>query len=358
MTAPISSPIPAPEVAPDAAHEAPAPRAPSEHFPVLDGVRAVSILAVLWTHLMPFHIAGIPLNESLGMFGMALFFILSGYLITGQLLKRPPVSSFLARRLLRVVPAAWIALTVVWWFKPVDLETALSYLFFYANLPPQRLVPPIDHFWSLCVEVQFYMLAALMLWLRVRAIWWLFPALLMTFTGMRISHDITASSVTWFRADDLLAGACLALVMHSRFWPQVRQVLARPVMVPALLLLLMAGSFLSHEIYNPLTYLRPYAAGAFVGALMAQPRHRLSVWLGGPVFAYIASVSYALYVWHLPLAATWLGSGDLWVKYLKRPLLLLVVFGIAHVSTFQVERRFNELAKRVGAGRGRRLKEV
>ena len=63
-------------------------------------------------------------------------------------------------------------------------------------------------------------------------------------------------------------------------------------------------------------------------------------------------------MWHRPVAATWLGSGDLWTKYLKRPLLLLVVFGIAHVSTFQVERRFNELAKRLGAGRGRRLKEV
>ncbi|WAC75145.1 acyltransferase [Roseateles sp. SL47] len=332
---------------------------PSERSPVLDGVRAVSILAVLWTHLMPFRVAGVPLNESLGLFGMALFFILSGYLITGQLLKRPPVTNFLARRLLRVVPAAWIALTVVWWFRPVDLDTALSYLFFYANLPPQRLVPPIDHFWSLCVEVQFYMLAGLMLWLRVRAIWWLFPVLLLTFTGLRISHEITASSVTWFRADDLLAGACLALLVHSRFWPMARDLLARRGVVPSLLLLLLAGSFIGHEVHNPLTYLRPYAAAAFVGSLLAQPRHRLSMALGAPVFAYIASISYALYVWHLPLAATWLGSGDdLWTKYLKRPLLLLVVFGIAHVSTFQVERRFNELAKRVGAGRGRRLKEV
>ncbi|SEK52735.1 Peptidoglycan/LPS O-acetylase OafA/YrhL, contains acyltransferase and SGNH-hydrolase domains [Roseateles sp. YR242] len=336
----------------------PSHHVPSERSPALDGVRAVSILAVLWTHLMPFHVGGVPLNESLGMFGMALFFILSGYLITGQLLKRPPVSSFLARRLLRVVPAAWICLVVVWLFRPVDLETAFSYLFFYANLPPQRLVPPIDHFWSLCVEVQFYMLAALMLWLRVRAIWWLFPALLLTFTGMRISHEITASSVTWFRADDLLAGACLALLVNSRLWPQARKALSRPGVVPGLLLLLLAGSFISHDMLNPLSYLRPYAAAAFVGALLAQPNHRLSVGLGGPALAYIASISYALYVWHLPLAATWLGSGDLWTKYLKRPLLLLVVFGIAHVSTFQVERRFNELAKRVGAGRGQRLKEV
>ena len=325
---------------------------------VLDGVRAVSILAVLWTHLFPLRVAGHSLNDSLGMFGMALFFILSGYLISQQLLKQPPVANFVARRLLRVVPAAWICLAVVWWFMPVDLETAASYLLFYANLPPQRLVWPIDHFWSLCVEVQFYLLAAVMLWLRVRAIWWLFPALLVLVTVLRVVNQSTVGSITWFRADDLLAGACLALLMQSRHVATAREVLGRPGAIPLALAVLLACSLVSgHSVY-PLSFLRPYAAAAFVGALMMQPGHWLSRWLGGAAFAYIASVSYALYVWHLPVAATWLGSGDLWTKYLKRPLLLLVVFGIAHVSTFQVERRFNELAKRLGAGRGRRLKEV
>lgn len=331
---------------------------PGERQPALDGVRAVSILAVLWTHLFPLRVGGTPLNESLGLFGMALFFILSGYLITGQLLKRPTVSSFVARRLLRVVPAAWICLAVVWTFKPEGLETALSYLFFYANLPPQRLVPPTDHFWSLCLEVQFYMLAALLLWLRVKAIWWLFPALLLATTALRISQEVTASSITWFRCDDLLAGACLALLMHSRHWAVARDMLARAGMVPLLLVALLACSFLPHPGLNPLGFVRPYVAAAFVASLLAQPGHRLSRLLGRPVFSYIATVSYALYIWHLPLAATWLGSGDVVTKYLKRPLLLVVLFAIAHVSTFQVERRFNDLAKRVGSGRRQTLKEV
>ncbi len=330
----------------------------TERSPVLDGVRAMSILAVLWTHLFPFRLMGVPLNESLGMLGMALFFILSGYLITIQLLKQPTVTSFVARRLLRVVPAAWLCLTVVWLWQPVALETALANLFFYANLPPQRLTPPVDHFWSLCLEVQFYMLSAVLLWLRPRAVWWLFPALLAVMTGLRLNFQVTASSITWFRADDLLAGACMALVMNSRHWPAVRAQLSRRGVIPLTLALLLASCILLHGWVNPLTYLRPYFAAAFVGALMCQAGHPLSHWLGGTRLAYIASISYALYVWHLPLAATWLGSGDVWIKYLKRPLLLLVVFGIAHVSTFYVEQRFNELAKRVGARRGQRLKEV
>ncbi|UXH79492.1 acyltransferase family protein [Roseateles amylovorans] len=330
----------------------------TERSPVLDGVRAMSILAVLWTHLFPFRLLGVPLNESLGMLGMALFFILSGYLITIQLLKRPTVRSFVARRLLRVVPAAWLCLMVVWIWQPVELETALANLFFYANLPPQRLVAPVDHFWSLCLEVQFYMLSAVLLWLRPRAVWWLLPALLALMSVLRVAHQVTASSITWFRADDLLAGACLALLIHSRHWATMRERLSRPGVIPLTLGLLVASCVLIHEWVNPLSYLRPYLAAAFVGALLSQPQHLLSRHLGGRRLAYIASISYALYVWHLPLAATWLGSGDLWIKYLKRPLLLLVVFGIAHVSTFYVEQRFNELAKRVGAGRGQRLKEV
>lgn len=344
----------------DAAHPAAAGAVHAEggRQPVLDGVRAISILSVLWIHLFPLRVAGHSLNDSLGMFGMALFFILSGYLITQQLLKRPPVVNFVARRLLRVVPAAWICMAVVWCFVPVDVETALSYLFFYANLPPQRLVWPIDHFWSLCIEVQFYLLAAVLLWLRVRAIGWLFPALLLAVTVMRVTHLSTTGSITWFRADDLLAGACLALLMQSRHAPLARALLGRPAIIPLALAMLLACSLISHHSVYPLSFLRPYAAAVFVCALMVQPGHWLSRWLGGAAFAYIASVSYALYVWHLPLAATWLGSGEHLTKYLKRPLLLLVVFGIAHVSTFQVERRFNELAKRIGAGRGRQLKEV
>jgi peptidoglycan/LPS O-acetylase OafA/YrhL len=337
------------------------PHAPvlgGERQPALDGVRAISILAVLWTHLFPARLGGVALNESLGLFGMALFFILSGYLITGQLLKRPPVSAFVARRLLRVVPAAWICLALVWLVHPVDLETALGYLLFYANLPPQHLTPPVDHFWSLCLEVQFYMLAALLLWMRPRAVWWLFPVLLLATTALRIGHQVTASSVTWFRCDDLLAGACLALLMHSRHWPAVRTRLARRGMVPLLLVTLLACSFLPHAALNPLSFLRPYVAAAFVGALLAQPAHGLSRQLGRPFFVYVASISYALYIWHLPLAATWLGTGDTAIKYLKRPLLLVALVLVAHVSTFQVEHRFNELAKRVGHGRRQRLKEV
>ncbi len=323
--------------------------------PVLDGVRAMSILAVLAAHLFPVRFGATPLNASLGILGMALFFVLSGYLITGQLLQRPSLRSFAARRMSRILPAAWLCLAVVWLVWPIDSHTMLANLLFYANLPPSHLVPPIEHYWSLCVEVQFYVLAMGLLLLRPALVCWLLPALLLSLTALRLSHEVTASSVTWFRADDIVAGATLAVALHSRLAPPVmRWVGARPSIGWLLLTAFVASCILPKTGSHWLNYLRPYFAAALVGTLMSQPTGLLSTWLSHRALGYVASISYALYIWHLPLAATWLGSGDLLEKYLKRPLLLLVLFAVAHASTHYFERRFIEWGKRLGRSRSSR----
>jgi peptidoglycan/LPS O-acetylase OafA/YrhL len=63
--------------------------------------------------------------------------------------------------------------------------------------------------------------------------------------------------------------------------------------------------------------------------------------------AYIAAISYALYIIHGVLTATWLGSGDVFAKYTKRPLLFAVTFGLAHLSTYYLEKPCMEFAKRL-----------
>lgn len=318
------------------------------HLPALDGVRALSIIAVLVTHLLPVRFAGQSWNDSVGLFGMALFFVLSGYLITGQLLARPDWHVFLLRRLCRIVPVAWLCIAIVALVLPLHGEALWRNLLFVANLPPQQLVEPIEHFWSLGVEIQFYLLATALLLLRPGFAWWLLPALLFGVTALRIAEGVTASSVTWFRADDLLAGAVLALLVRTRHWPALAAGLGRPAVVWMLLLALCAASILPKSGSNALAYLRPYLAAAFVAALIARPGAALAQALGHRALRYIAHISYALYVWHMPLAATWLGSGELLEKYLKRPLLLVVLFIVAHVSTFHFERHFTDWAKRLG----------
>ncbi len=324
----------------------------SHREPVLDGVRAFSIVFVLMSHWLPLNAIRPGSNQAIGEFGMALFFVLSGYLIAGQLLKRVSPRVFIAHRLARVLPLSWlIALIVglVWAFDPPRL---IAHLLFYANLPPQQLTHPLEHYWSLCVELQFYAIAALLLCLQPRWTSLVIPALLLLDTTYRISQSAVNGSVTWVRADDILAGAVLVLLLNGPARERVRGFLAAPPwpwVLPPLLYLACALP----EGGNPLNYFRSYLAAAWVGSLLCQPAASPSRWLSHARWSWLAAVSFAVYILHAPLAATWLGSGDLLEKYAKRPLLLAVVLLLAHLSTFYFERRFTRWARCYGERQAR-----
>lgn len=313
--------------------------------PVLDGVRAMSILLVLCTHLLPLNAIWQGANNSCGVLGMALFFVLSGYLIGGQLVRRIDPATFIVHRLARVLPLAWLCGLVVGLMLSFEPSRLLAHLFFYANLPPQRLMFPLDHYWSLCIELQFYALAALLLWFRPAVAWVVIPALLLGVTCFRIATGMSSGSLTWVRGDDILAGAVLALALGSSRRQRVTDFLAQ-ASVLWLSGVLMLASCLMFQEGNPFNHARSFAAATFVGALMSQPRLWLPRWLAHRRWAYLAAVSYAVYVLHLPLSVTWLGTGEVVEKYMKRPLLLIVVFGLAHLSTFYFESRFTQWARR------------
>lgn len=302
------------------------------HHRALDGLRAISILLVLAAHLLP--LAG--LNEAVGVVGMALFFMLSGFLVTTQLLERQPVREFALRRFARILPLAWAYMVLALSLQHADLATWLQHLLFVANLPQQQpLTPTTAHLWSLCVEMQFYLLCMLTVACAGRRGLLVLPLLAVLVTAWRLHEGLYASSRTLLRADEILAGATLALLWHPRAPTTARDTLERLPIVPTALLFLAS----CHEASGLLAYLRPYLAMAVVGACLAQPQARTVRWLGGPRLAYIATISYALYIWHPLLAhGSWLGSGDTLERYLKRPLLLAVLFLLAHGSTFYYER--------------------
>jgi len=76
----------------------------NHRFPILDGLRAVSILLVLTTHMLPLGPKAFQINETTGPMGMSLFFGLSGFLITRQLINNDNVREFLIRRCCRITP--------------------------------------------------------------------------------------------------------------------------------------------------------------------------------------------------------------------------------------------------------------
>jgi peptidoglycan/LPS O-acetylase OafA/YrhL len=314
-----------------------------EHLEVLDGWRGISILLVLAAHLLPLGPSKLlNLNVQVGVAGMVIFFVLSGFLITSILLKEPSIPDFLARRAFRVLPLAWLYLAVALAIDGASLKPWLAHYLFYANLPPPELVPLTAHMWSVCVEMQFYVgIAVLVAAFGARGLLFL-PVLCLVFTGARAWNEVYASSITYFRIDELLAGCILALVYHGRMGSALPRYL-RAVPQWALLLLLLLSCFDAGWV----PYFRPYLAAALVGATILNPGTWLVRWLSVRPLIYVAGISYALYVLHPLLADSWLGSGDLLEKYAKRPLLFAVLFAAAHLSTYYYERRWMAVGKRI-----------
>ena len=300
-----------------------------ERIPILDGWRAVSILAVLGAHLLPIGPKWLHLNDEAGAFGMALFFTLSGFLIVSFLDAGMPVKTFLLKRCARVVPLSWAAMIFLVLIEKYDPVTIARNFSFNSNLPPVELFHGGEHLWSLCLEMQFYLTAAAIFLTSKPIAKWLIPLLCVSITTARIVSGTPISIITWFRADEILAGGIVALAYRGRFGFTAKSALAKLPTWPFLL----AYVIVSHPDAGPLQYFRPYGAALLVGSSLTNPPRWLERVLVTRVMAYIAEISYALYIIHGVLSHTWLGSGDKLVKYLKRPLLFGATFALAHIST-------------------------
>jgi peptidoglycan/LPS O-acetylase OafA/YrhL len=316
-----------------------------EHLAVLDGWRGISILFVLAAHLLPLGPKAWTLNAMAGPMGMALFFTLSGFLITRFLLHNDRVSDFLIRRLFRIVPLAWLAMAITLPLVAAPAAYYLPHFLFYANWPPTYLTHAASHLWSLCVEVQFYVGIALVVALFGRRGLLVLPVLCIAVTLHRVATHTYVDIATWLRVDEILAGGMLALAHGGKFGGAPSRWLPR--LNPYLMLGLLALS--SHPVGGFLNYLRPYIAALLVGSTLFAARPRLDAVLQSRVLKYIAEVSYALYVIHHLLMFTWLGTGERLEKYLKRPLLFAATFALAHVSTFHFEHRCIAFGKRLSA---------
>jgi peptidoglycan/LPS O-acetylase OafA/YrhL len=151
--------------------------ATGRHVPALDGTRGIAIILV-----MAFHLWRAPVT-ALGWSGVDLFFVLSGYLITGILwdsrLEPDRARSFYIRRALRILPLYYGVLIAVFVVRPVfgwahrldDLALAHEQVWYWTYLCDWRIAlnhPPaftfLTHFWTLSIEEQFYLVWPLIIW--------------------------------------------------------------------------------------------------------------------------------------------------------------------------------------------------
>ena len=275
---------------------------------------------------------------------MALFFSLSGFLIVRFLAAGSPIRQFLIRRVARILPLAWLAMTILALWHPLDAASAARNFGFVANLPPSQLFAGGEHLWSLCVEVQFYFGIAIVCAILGQQGLLVIPMLCVMVTIFRIVAHEPISIVTWHRIDEIFAGGTVALAHVGRLGSKAQEFLRKLPSGPMIAILFLCAN----PLFGPLQYLRPYAAALLIGSTLVDCPQRLKRVLESRPLNYIAGISYALYVIHGVLGATWLGSGDKLVRYAKRPLLFAATFGLAHLSTRYFELPITRFARRFG----------
>jgi peptidoglycan/LPS O-acetylase OafA/YrhL len=148
---------------------------PEGHIPGLDGIRALAIGLVLFSHSVIYDSFArlAPIGLVAGYAGVAVFFVLSGFLITNILLREEERTGYITlrlfylRRALRLFPALWLYLLVVsliWLSGKLPhhpWHSFVSSLFYFRNLVGRG--HETDHLWSLSIEEQFYLLWPLVL---------------------------------------------------------------------------------------------------------------------------------------------------------------------------------------------------
>lgn len=315
-------------------------------FAVLDGWRALSILAVLAGHWLPLGPSEWQMNAAVAASGMALFFCLSGFLITHFLLKDDRVFPFVVKRLSRIVPLSWMAVLVLIVTWGSDWRSALANLLFFANSPSAHLLPGGHHLWSLCVEMQFYAFMALLIGVGGRRTLNLLPIFCILITALRVVDGEVISIVTWHRVDEILVGGCVALWWHRK--AREDSTAAQSGVRAWLPIVALIGLVVSANPHTEeLGYLRPYFAAFAVGSsLIAFPAF-FQAWFTSAGARYIASISYALYVVHGVLTETWLGGAqsDILQRYILRPPLAAATWFLAHLSTRFFEEPLNKAAR-------------
>ncbi|MFC0358352.1 acyltransferase family protein [Kytococcus schroeteri] len=307
--------------------------APTGFRPDIEGLRAVAVLSVMAYH------AGLPFVPG-GFSGVDVFFVLSGFLITGQLLKEVrstgtvDLPAFYGRRFKRLLPAATLVLAFTavasWLLLPStrwremwgDVAASALYVVNWRladrstdYLAEDSQPSPVQHYWSLAVEEQFYVVWPLVLLgvamvvrrqrtrLGPTAVGGLLLIGLPSFAWSLWATAHTPESayfVTTTRLWELVVGAVVAC--GAGFWPRLRRPAASGLVLLGVVLVL-AGFFL----VTPATpwpgsaALLPTLGTAMVvaggvsggGVLLAGLRSAPMVWVGG--------LSYSLYLWHWPL---------------------------------------------------------
>lgn len=312
----------------------PALKKPSNHFRRdIQGLRALAVLAVIGDHVLHWP-AG-------GYLGVDVFFVISGFLITSLLVReldrssRVSLRDFYVRRIKRILPLAALVLLATLAagyatfnsarFTSTAIDEAWAMVFganwrfaavgtdYFQNQGP---VSPIQHYWSLSVEEQFYLVWPLVLVIllvvtrnrarrtRLAVLAGVMALIVVASFAFALTDTAANPAVAYFstftRAWELGVGVLLGL--SAGLWSRLPQVL-RPALSWAGLLGILASFWLvdtSHPVPGPWAAL-PVLACALVIVAGIDAQNVACAPLTNRVSGYLGDLSYSLYLWHFPV---------------------------------------------------------
>jgi peptidoglycan/LPS O-acetylase OafA/YrhL len=338
------------------------------HEPALDGLRGVAVAAVVAYHMLFVLVPGLYRHFPGGFLGVDVFFVLSGFLITAILLREridhgeTRFGAFFARRALRLLPALAVFLIVfAIYAAAIDLdpsEAGLSVLgvaFYFFNwifvVRPETVIPvELGHLWSLAVEEQFYLVwpfaiaAVGAIGRRPKLAVLGISVAVLAVAGHRLQYF--GSGRTWvqlysrtdMRVDALLVGALVGVVWTYRIEPWRR--VPRSIVVASLAFLLVC--VVTVEASAPFLYRGGFTAiavavGLVLFFILDDPPELVRTALSVAPLRILGKVSYATYIWHLPVFFAVRRFASSWPIVGQVAVALAVTAAFVALSWFLVE---------------------
>jgi peptidoglycan/LPS O-acetylase OafA/YrhL len=352
------------------------------HVRALDGLRGIAILLVLLLHLFPFY----PLSylTNLGWTGVDLFFVLSGFLITGILYdskhKKNYYRNFLAKRVLRIFPLYYLILIIFFFVDKFSGVSGFQYfpnsqvpfwtytsnfIMAFGNLKPEGIGVHISHFWSLAIEEQFYLFWPFCILLFAnRGIF--LVCLLFIATSVVIKNVYPVYPFNYFftlsRMEGLLFGALLAILIRVnknvlQKWIPVLLVVSVIVVTSIILYTRDLGNGSELVMRFGYTFIDLMFCCILAYIFDKEKAGRIfSKLLSSPTLVFFGKYSYGLYVYHwivysiLAATITSFVNGFLKAGFVSSMVIavicLVLTITVSYASYHLIEKHFLKLKSR------------